>query len=243
MLLVALLIAAGTVSTIEFIKLSRSVTALIENNYRTIEASQTMIDALEREDSGILLVILDEVDSGREIILKADSAFMGALRVARNNITEENEDKYIARIDSLYHLYKEKWRKPLHPLQNHEEMLVYQREIHQLFIEVKVAVTGLMTLNQRSMYREASILKDKSHRAIMPGIVAIIGGLVFTIILSFFISRYLVTPINDLIEAVRNFSPRDRSLKTHITTNDEITQLENEINGLILKLTKMNENR
>ncbi len=243
MLLIALLIAAGAVSTIEFMKLSRSVSALIDDNYKTIEATQTMVDALEREDSGILLVILDEVDSGRDIIHRADSAFMAAFAIAKNNITEEGEDLYVARIDSLYNIYKNHWRKPIQNLHNQEEVLVYQRDMHQSFLDVKLAVTELMTLNQRSMFDEASILKDKSHRALMPGIVAIIGGLVFALLLSFFISRYFVSPIHDLIEAVKTFNPRDRSLRTHLKTNDEIKTLENEINGLIQKLNRLNENK
>ncbi len=243
MLLIALLIAAGAVSTIEFLKLSRSVSALIDDNYKTIEATQTMIDALEREDSGILLVILDEVDSGRDIIHRADSAFMAAFTIAKNNITEEGEDLYVTRIDSLYRIYKNKWRKPLQPLHNQEEILIYQKDVHQSFINVKLAVTELMTLNQRSMFDEASILKDKSHRALMPGIVAIIGGLVFALLLNFFISRYFVSPIHDLIEAVKSFNPRDRSLRIHLNTNDEIKTLGNEINGLIQKLNRLNENK
>ena len=40
MLIVALLIVAGTVSIIEFIKLSKSVNSLIEDNYKTIESSK-----------------------------------------------------------------------------------------------------------------------------------------------------------------------------------------------------------
>jgi HAMP domain-containing protein len=239
MMLVALLMVAGAVSTIEFIKLSSSVTALIDDNYKTIEASKTMLEALEREDSGILLVLLDEVDAGRETLQTADSLFLASFKVAKNNITEENEDIYIHRIDSLYRVFKNEWRQPLGPLQNQVEIGAYHKEIHKSFLNVKSAVNDLMSLNQRSMFAEATMLKEKSHRAIMPGIVAIIGGLVFSLLLSFFISKYFVSPISEIAEAVKSFNTRDKALRTNIRSNDELKKLETEINGLIARLTKI----
>jgi HAMP domain-containing protein len=243
MMLVALLMVAGAVSTIEFIKLSSSVTALIDDNYKTIEASKTMLEALEREDSGILLVLLDEVDAGRETLQAADSMFIASFNVAKNNITEENEDIYIHRIDSLYRVFKNEWRQPLGPLQNQVEIGAYHKEIHKSFLNVKSAVNDLMSLNQRSMFAEATMLKEKSHRAIMPGIVAIIGGLVFSLLLSFFISKYFVSPISEIAEAVKSFNARDKALRTNIRSTDELKKLETEINDLIIRLTKSTDTK
>lgn len=237
-MLVALLMAAGAVSTIEFLKLSRSVTALIDDNYKTIEASKSMIEALEREDSGILLVLLGEVETGRDIVHTADSLFLASFKIAKNNITEENEDAHIYRIDSLYKEFKSKWRLPINSMQNQVQISIYHKDIHKSFLNVKNAVNDLMTLNQRSMFEEATMLKEKSHRAIMPGIVAIIGGLVFSLLLSFFISKYFVSPISEIAEAVRSFNLKDKALRTSIKSDDEIKKLETEINNLIARLTK-----
>ena len=91
MLIVALLIVAGTVSIIEFIKLSKSVNSLIEDNYKTIESSKRMLEALERNDSGVLLILLGEMEEGKDIIHEANISFIQAFGVAKNNITEANE--------------------------------------------------------------------------------------------------------------------------------------------------------
>jgi HAMP domain-containing protein len=243
MMLVALLMAAGVVSTIEFIKLSSSVTALIDDNYKTIEASKSMLEALEREDSGILLILLDEVDSGREILKAADSLFLVSFNVAKDNITEENEDTYIHRIDSLYRVFKSKWQHPITHQQGQNGIGTYHNEIHASFVNVKSEVNNLMSLNQQSMFAEVTMLKGKSHRAIMPGIVAILGGLVFSLLLSFFISKYFVSPISEIAEAVKSFNARDKAIRTNIRSNDELKKLETEINGLIIRLTKSAEEK
>jgi methyl-accepting chemotaxis protein len=238
MLLVALLMVAGTVSIIEFIKISRSVNALIEDNYKTIEASKTMLEALERSDSGILLILLGERDGGREILKSAELQFDKAFKVAQNNITETNEDKYIEIIGNFYNILKDKIEITLDSRNKIGDMGWYHREVYQSFLDVKHAVDELMSLNQNSMYEEATILKEKSHRAIMPGIVAIAGALVFSLMLSFFISRYYVSPLTELSEAIKNYHPREKFIKTNIRTEDEIKKIEVEVNNLIEKLVK-----
>jgi len=88
------------------------------------------------------------------------------------------------------------------------------------------------------MLSRASELKEKSKRAIMPGIVAIISALVFLIILNFFITQYFVRPILNLVNAVNNFREGQQKLTSHIVSEDEIKQLEQAINNLLLRLSK-----
>ncbi len=238
MLLVSLLLVAGAVSIIEFLKLSHSVTALIEDNYKTIEASKGMLEALERTDSGILLILLGDRDEGKEVLKTAGEQFSKAFDIAQNNITEMNEDQYINNISRLYNIFFERIHETKSDRGKMGDMDWYHKEIYQSFIQVKHAVDELMALNQASMYEEATMLKEKSHRAIMPGIVAIIGALVFSVLLSFFISKYYVSPLGNLATAIKNFHPREKQLRSNIKSEDEIKKIEVEVNGLIEKLIK-----
>ncbi|MCF8373843.1 MAG: MCP four helix bundle domain-containing protein [Bacteroidales bacterium] len=234
-LLILMLVVAGVISIIEFTKLSNSVNALIEDNYKTIEASKSMIEALEREDSGVLLLLLGEWDQGREIISAADSSFNKAFEAALQNLTEPHEDEYVQKIGDSYAAFKQAWQKPIVDTDKQGNITWYRNTIHQSFLTTKKNVNALMSLNQESMHAEASRLKDKSHRAIMPGIVTIIAALLFSVMLNFFISRYLVTPILELTEAVKNYKFVNSSLQLNIKSEDEIKTLEMEINKLINK--------
>jgi HAMP domain-containing protein len=238
MLLIALLMVAGAVSVVEFVKLSSSVNALIEDNYKTIEASKKLLESLERKDSGVLLMLLGERDEGRMIIDSANANFEFAYEIVKNNITETNEEDYIAKIDSLSATFNANVSEVLNNNIAIGDMVWYQRELYQSFSQVKHAVDDLMMLNQSSMYEEATMLKNKSHRAVMPGIVAIVGALVFSLILSFFISKYFVAPLSNLAEAIRSFHPRENYLKSSIKSEDEIKRIEDEVNALIVRLKK-----
>lgn len=238
MLLVAFLVVAGTISIIEFKHLSGSVHAMIENNYLSIEASRTMLESLEREDSGVLLLMLGQWEKGRDIIASADSAFNKALSVAETNITEHNEEMYIDTIRTRYEAYKNEWEKPITDTDKQGNISWYYNDIHKYFLEAKKSVDALMVLNQNNMNEKASELKEKSHRSIMPGIVAIIGAVIFSLLLNFFITKYIVSPINELTQAVRKYQYGEKQLQSYIKSNDEIKILENEIGNLIEKLVR-----
>jgi HAMP domain-containing protein len=72
----------------------------------------------------------------------------------------------------------------------------------------------------------------------MPGIVAIVGALVFSLLLSFFISKYYITPLSSLSESIRTFTPHERQLRSNIKSEDEIKKIEVEVNNLITRLVK-----
>ncbi len=238
MLLVAFLALAGVISIFEFQKLSDSVHGLIDDNYKSIEAARTMNEALEREDSGILLLLLGETEKGNNIINAADITFQNALEIAKNNLTEKNEDLLIDSIYKQYKDFKTKTETVRFGLTENEKISAYTNEIHPVFLEVKKTVSELMSLNQTSMHNGASELREKSKRALMPGIVAIVSALVFTVLLNFFIARYFVNPISEIVDAVNKATEDDRFLNCNITSDDEIKKLENAINSLLGRLSK-----
>lgn len=238
MLLVAMLALAGIISIIEFTMLSKSFTSIMDDNYKSIEASKSMLEALEREDSGYLLLLLGQTNEGRQIIIAADSSFRAAYNITKNNITEENEAQFIDTILSTYMAFNLKLMEPIFDTISRSRIDIYKTDVHKSFLNAKHAVNKLMNLNQKSMYNQAGFLRDRSHRAIMPGIVAIIASLVFALLLSFFISRYFVRPIIKLADSIRNYRPGVQIYDFNIKSEDEIKTLEQEIVNLIDRLDK-----
>jgi len=241
MLLNAILIIAGAVSIFEFNKLSSSVNDLIQDNYRSIESSKSMLEALEREDSGILLLLLGEWEHGRSILNSADSAFAIALSNAKNNLTEVNEDDFIMKIDSSYQTYKNTWQRPIVNTDKQGDISWYKDILHNQFNETKVLINSLMTLNQDILYKEASELQEKATRAIMPGIISILSALLFSLILNFFISKYFINPIAKIAKAINVYKVGDYRLNSNITSSDEIKDLENNVNELIAKVNNKDQ--
>ncbi len=242
-LLILMLAIAGIMSIVEFKSIGNSVNQVLENNYQSIELAKSMLDAIEREDSGILLWMLGDTQIGRETIVESNSSFQQSFEKTTKNITEENEEKYIDAIKEHY----EKYHASILEIINHasslnENKLRYDRQATPSFLEIKKAINDLMVLNQDQMYKQSSVVKEKSRRAMMPAIVSIMAAIVFAILLNFFISVYFINPLKQLINEIKGFYPEQLRLHTRINSKDEIKTLQEEINNLIYRLLRKRNN-
>ena len=87
LILAVMLCAAGAASIYELNRIGHSVNGLLEKNYRSIVAAKEMIEALERQDSGVLMLMSGNWEAGRATLEEADRAFAQAFGTAKSNIT------------------------------------------------------------------------------------------------------------------------------------------------------------
>lgn len=232
-LILALMLAvAGAYSIYELTTIGTSVQKLLDENYRSINAAKKMIEALEREDSGVLLLLSGKWKQGRETITTAHKNFEKAFETAENNLTIEDEKKYVDRISTLYSEYRRLWNRPVVGTEYEENLNWYFEDVHQAFNSVKIAVQDLMTINDKAMYDTASNLKNRAHRAVMPGIIAILSALVFTLIFNFFVNIYIVNPILSITRSINDFITKDEPVFVDVQTKDEIAELADTVSKL-----------
>ncbi len=242
-LILALMLAvAGAVSIYELKTVGASVQALLDDNYRSITAAKKMTESLERQDSGILLLLSGKWKQGRETITTADNNFIKALDTAENNLTIEGEKAYVEKIRETYQEYKILWDQPIVDSVREDNLDWYFNDAHQSFKKVKAAVQDLMAINDHAMYETASGLKDRAHRAVMPGVVAILSALVFTFLFNYFVNIYIVNPILSLIKSIDNFLNRGKPISVKIESNDELGDLAASVTNLAA-MVKMSEDK
>ena len=231
-ILAAMLACAGILSIYELRFIGTSVNSLLNDNYKSINAAKAMMDALEMENSGVLLALSGNWQKGKETIESGDRAFQQAFAIAQNNITVADESKYINRIAQQYRACKTSWTKFLG--QNPQELNLgwYFEKIHGEFQAAQKSAEELLALNDESMYGTASRLYTRANRAIMPGIVAIASSLAFVLIFNFFINYYVIRPIKDLIREVKTSIHSGSPLNIEIETKDELRDLAAAIKDL-----------
>jgi len=232
LILAIMLAVAGAYSIYELNTISTSVQKLLDDNYKSVNAAKQMIEALEREDSGILLLLLGKWKEGRETIVDAHKNFENAFDIAGNNLTIPGEKENIDKINAKYKKYRDNWDRPIVGTGYEGNLNWYFKEVHGDFEQVKTAVEDLMAINDNTMYKTASILKNRAHQAIMPGIVAISAALVFVIIFNFFVNLYIANPIISMIKSIENFLQTGEPPKLKIDTRDELRDLAASIANL-----------
>jgi HAMP domain-containing protein len=242
LVLTIMLLVAGAWSIYELSKIGTSVQVLLDDNYRSINAAKMMTEALEREDSAVLLLVAGNWDEGRSIIQAADTSFQESLDVAKKNVTIPGEKAYVDDIESKYTAYKKLWMKPIVGTQHERDVDWYFEEVHSAFLETKNTVNKLMTMNDKTMYQTASSLKDRAHRAVMPGTVAILSALIFSLIFNYFINFYIVSPIVKLTQGVRRFVETEQPFELEIETNDELKHLVSSVQFLLAHVMRAREN-
>lgn len=240
LILAIMLAVAGAWSIYELRSIGTSVQNLLDDNYKSIGAAKTMIEALERENSAVLLLMLGRWEEGHSIMVSADGLFQKGYKIAERYLTIEGEKSYVDDIRIKYDAYRSLWMRPIVGTKHERDLDWYFEEVHKAFLEIKVSVEKLVNLNDRMMYQTASNLKDRAHRAIMPGIVAIVSTLIFSLLFNYFISYYMVGPIIRLTNGIREFLKTSKTFDARIETRDEILELANSIKEIMAK-QKTNE--
>ncbi|MDD3558377.1 MAG: hypothetical protein PHW27_07350 [Melioribacteraceae bacterium] len=231
-ILALMLSIAGFWSIKELRSIGTSVQNLLDENYKSINSAKVMLEALEREDSGILLLMLGKWEEGRKIISAGDSLFQLGYNIASSNITIENEKSYIEKISKDYFLYKQTWERPIVGTDREGNITWYFDKPHKQFMSVKESVNKLMNLNDKTMFDTASELQNRANRAVMPGIVAIIAAVIFSLIFTYFINYFMISPIVKITNSVTAFVTEGKNYNVEIESKDEISRLSDSIRTL-----------
>jgi len=231
-ILVLMLTIAGIWTITEVSAIGSSVKQLLDENYKSIHASKMMIEALERQDSGILLLLLGKTDEGKKILKSGDSLFVKGFEIASNNVTIKNEQNIIDDIRTKYKLFSSFLNNPMIIKEREGMMNWYLSNPHDFFNDAKNAVNELMNLNSEIMFNTAAELQHRSNRALMPGIVSIIAATIFSLIFTYLVNYFFINPIINMTHSVREFVDHSTPYLVEIETKDEINELSRSIETL-----------
>lgn len=242
-LLVVMLLVAAIMSMMEFRNMGDSVKGVLNNNFSSIEAAKRMMEALEREDSGLLLWIIGDRDEGAQTIHASHAIIRSALQDAVKNINETDEPRHISDINTTYDAYHASVLSIVDGEMLPEEAKeIYNSETHSLFFSAKETMNALLMLNQEQMYQQSEIIQERSRRAMMPAFISLVAAVLFALLLFYFIRIYFFLPVKKLTENIRDYYPEKGRLDGGIVTRDEFKQLEEELNNLISRLLWRREN-
>lgn len=238
-IVVLILAIAGGWSIYKLSDVGENVQLILEENYKSIKVAKNMKDALERQDSGMLLCFLGRKNEGLEIIDKADTAFQTAFSVAENNITIDGEAELISKIQSHYNGYIAELRNSFAFEQTANGNVpdsIKISSIQQAFYKTMKGVDGLLEMNNDALYKSAITISSTSQNAIVPVIIAVAGSAVLALIFSFFVNEYVAKPIQQINQGIRNFYLKRMTYRVEINTRDEIHELNDAVLDLCTEL-------
>lgn len=224
-------------------KLGNASNKILKENYKSILAAENMIDAIERQDSGTLLLIMGYAEEGLKQFRENEVYFLESLGRAKDNITIPGEEDIIQIIDSTYTLYLSACLNLplLYKTDNERSESYYHENILSLFREVRNACTQLRELNHQTMFDASEKARTQAGNSMFS--VAVIGVITvgLGIFLSTFLSSIIVRPVLSLLKATKTIGDGDYNIRLNETASDELGILAREYNIMTQKLKKYSD--
>ncbi|MEL7011559.1 MAG: histidine kinase dimerization/phospho-acceptor domain-containing protein, partial [Cyanobacteria bacterium J06588_4] len=215
-------------------RLGRASEAILEENYLSILAADKTIDALERQDSAVLLFLLESRELGSQQFQRNQIEFLKWLGRAEGNITIPEEAAIIEEIEQSYQSYLKTFS--LLQQQNKVTTADYYDNMLPIFEQIRDRSDQLRNINQAAMEAASENAQEVSSQAVwsmaIAGTTAGIVGLSF----SLWLTRRIVQPLSAMTMATEKIAQGEYDIALQVKSQDELGILAREITTMSQKL-------
>lgn len=221
-------------------QLGFSIDVILKENYRSVVACQNMKEALERMDSGILFILAGNTEEGLKLIGENTEKFKVALKAELGNVTQPTESEKSLEIEKLFGEYTKSIplaTDPSRPFQARNE--AYFSTLLPLFQKIKALSQGILDMNQRSMTdanNRARALADSAYKQMLWAIIACAA---IAMLFSYLTHRWILRPINRLIESADEIRRGNLDVVIESGSRDEIGKLSESFNEMTAALRQV----
>ena len=240
LLIVAVILALAIVL---LLRLGRASDAILQENYRSILAAEKMINDLERQDSGVLLILLNFPELGLKEFRENEVSFLQWLGRAKDNITEPGEKEVVEAIEQNYteYLHEFSQMRLLRETAHDRAVTFYHDQVLPRFRTVREFCIKLQSLNHEAMYASSNRARRLAAQAIplisLIGAAAIIVGVSF----SLFLSRLISRPVTELKNAVSDLAQGNYAVQVPVRGSGELALLAEAFNLMAEKLKQFHD--
>ncbi len=230
-------------SGISLLRLGRSSESILRENYRSIMAAEHMIDAIERQDSSMLLMLLGFQEPWLREFQTQEAVFWQWLGRAKDNLTIPGEEGIVHDIDMDYGRYiAEAANLLLIEKENHTKgVAYYQNTIFPRFRSVTQNCIRLRELNHETMYQASRQTEMLARQAMISLIIGGGAAILLGLASSLLLSRYLSRPVTRLKTALGELANGSYDVLVPVQGNDELAALARQVNNMARELKKYND--
>ena len=223
--------------------LAKTTDQILRDYYRSILAVENMVDALGRQDSGILLILMGDVDKGISQYSENEVLFLEWLGRSKDSIAVEGESAVIQAIEASYSEFRKQVQQlsPRGETDTVASLLTldsYRKSILPVYSKVKANCIELRTMNEKTMYAVSEQERQIARWAIWSTVLVASLGSFFAFIFSLLFAEKLVLPLRRFVEAAKKISGGDFSVQVSAETDDELGELAGEFNRMTGELRR-----
>lgn len=225
-------------AVVNLVSLGQASDAILRENYKSILAAENMIDAIERQDSATLLVLLDYGDEGLTQFRENENHFLQWLGRAKDNITIQGEGDILSSIESGYSTYLVNFSR-LREVRGSSPQQAgefYHETVLPSFKHVRDEAVRLREINQDTMFAASQRAEGVARTAILSTAAVAAAAIGLGLAFSLLLSKRLVRPIQQMMEATESLAEGNYDVKVPATGSDELARLAEGFNKMAQKL-------
>ncbi len=233
-------------AVLNLVSLGKASDAILRENYWSILAAENMLDALERQDSGVLILLLGDTRKGTAQFRESEAVFLQWLARAKDNVTISGEAELVQSLEAHFARYRLQFSEltemlGAQKLSPEQALGAYQQSIYPIFINIRDECTRLRNLNEETMYAASVRAGGVARRAIWSTVSVSATALAIALIFSLWLAERITRPLRRFMEASRKISAGDYSVEVPIEGADELGHLAGEFNRMAAQLARYHE--
>ncbi len=223
---------------VNLVGLGQASDAILRENYQSIIAAENMIDAIERQDSAILLTMLGYGEEGVAQFRQNENQFLQWLGRAKDNITIPEEASILAAIESGYSAYLVAFSslREMQDRSSQEQGRFYHEKVLPSFTEVRQRAVQLRAVNQDAMFAASRRAEAVAHTAIVSTVGVALAAIGLGVGFSVLLSNRLVQPIRRIMQATEALAEGNYDVQVPTAGSDELARLAEAFNAMADRL-------
>lgn len=237
-----ILLFSSGISIYEFVRMRTTVSNLINDNIAAINTAGALMEVTDEYNFRLLEALGDD-NATLEPRDKNDNRFSEYLTGLRDNFTTESERKYADSVLFAYTSYiiimndaPTVWEGDYAGRRTW-----YFTKLHPVYVKLRGYLHQLTLTSQEALAENSLTMTDSFYRSIMPGVVAVVAGIVLVFLFNYFLGFYFVDPLLKISGGVSDYLSRKKSYVVQVDTDEELQELNENVKELIeinKKLTK-----
>jgi methyl-accepting chemotaxis protein len=221
-----MVLTVGLWSSFQIRTFSNRIEKMLQDNDNSIQYALKMQESLLKI-SDFVIFNFDKPDLTSSI-QKETEIFWQDYEKAKHNITEPGEEAVLANIkilaDSSFGLFA-KCQIPI-------DLKFYIANILPVYEKLQSEIDELRSINSSALYKNALSIVDNSKRVALPGDILVVIAILFFLMFAWLTQKYIVTPITEIISALRKKHKTGVYSPPQLDNKDEIADLAREITEL-----------
>lgn len=230
-----LLLLSGIISSLELTQFNNTTYDVLVRSQRNIELSKQMLDAIQEQNTALLLSITDSNSLYDSICKSSQKNFYETLNKARIATSNAANVESIAEAATNYN-------RVVSFLADSISIAGFSDLYKTSYSNLTLTIKNFMIDTQHQIVDFTSSLKEKAYRATMVAIISLGAGLFLMILFYYLLNIFYINPILRIKNSLKNYINSRIPFDVKINSKDEIGNLKEYISQLVM-MTKNSENK